>query len=227
CVGLTCDLDNVTAPQMVTAEFIIEDFDGVPADVENAGPNFGDGNGDGIPDAEQSDVASLPASHGGGYLSVELSGACSQLNEVQTPVAITSDPDGYAYPFGLLGFSLPCETATVTVLYHGIESLAGLTYRKHGPNPPGSASEIWYSMPGAVFGTTTVFGETVATATFDLADNALGDATGDDGQIVDPGGPGLPLAAIPTLGPLGLMILCLLLGAAGVILRHRSSQSSG
>lgn len=46
---------------------VVDDGDGVPADVENAAPNNGDGNADGILDSVQSTVASVPTPIGGGY----------------------------------------------------------------------------------------------------------------------------------------------------------------
>ena len=218
CSGAACTLTNVMAPKTVTAEFIIEDFDGVPALVENAAPNMGDGNGDGMLDAEQANVSSLPAADGNGYLTVETSGACAQLNDVQTSLPVQDGRMGYIFPRGILGFSLPCETATVTVYYHALNSLAGHEYRKYGPLPAGSANFSFYFLPGVVFGTTLIDGQTVATATFDLADNAPGDATGDDGVIVDPGGPALAPIAVPVMTPLGLGALMLLLALAGMSL---------
>lgn len=81
---------------------------------------------------------------------------------------------------------------------------SGLTppYRKYGPTTPGDANTLaWYDLPGAVFATETVGANLVSTVTFSLSDGVLGDTTGVDGQIVDPGGPvpepgfGISLAA--------------------------------
>src|SRR4029077_3297236 len=44
------------------------DGDGVSAAIEDAAPNAGDGNGDGIPDSIQPDVTSLPNAVEGAYV---------------------------------------------------------------------------------------------------------------------------------------------------------------
>ncbi len=53
-----------------------------------------------------------------------------------------------------------------------------------------------------------------AFAEFSLTDAALGDDTGDDGVIVDQGGPGIPTASatVPTLSDWGRWMLLLSLG---------------
>jgi hypothetical protein len=49
-----------------------DDGDGVPATVEDAAPNSGDGNLDGVADSVQSNVASLPVAVGTGYLTASV-----------------------------------------------------------------------------------------------------------------------------------------------------------
>ena len=61
--------------------------------------------------------------------------------------------------------------------------------QKWEPISGDSNTLAWYTMPGAVFGSELVNASTVATVEFSLSDGVLGDATGVDGQIVDPGGP--------------------------------------
>ncbi|MCG8069342.1 MAG: hypothetical protein JAY84_15935 [Candidatus Thiodiazotropha taylori] len=200
-----------------------DDGDGVALAVEDAGPNGGDGNNDGTADSLQSNVSSLPDATGSGYLTLEVGGGCATAQAVAA-VDIgsmpASDPFGYLYPYGLLEFTLPCETADITVYYHipGATSLVSSVYRKYGPVPPGGPSATWYTLPGVVYGTANVGGTMVATASFTLADNVLGDDTGDDGVIVDQGGPGFPGAArpIPTLSNLVVLLLALLVGVVAV-----------
>ena len=49
----------------------------------------------------------------------------------------------------------------------------------------------WYMFPGAAFGSEVIDGDSVTTVELSLTDGELGDSTGVDGQIVDPGGPAL------------------------------------
>ena len=227
--GTTYTTNAITADCTVEASFAeFNDGDGIDVGTENSAPNNGDGNDDGIPDSEQSDVTSLPAAQGGGYLTMSVGGGCSLAQSVAAVAPSALDPANYSYPLGLLEFSLPCENALVTVYYHGATSLDGHAYRKYGPTTPGAAPSSWYTLPGVVFGTTTIDGQTVSTATFELADNQLGDDTGDDGVIVDQGGPGLPPSAppmepipTPTLSEWTMVILSGLLALMGILTLRR------
>ena len=206
------------------------DDDGVEDATEDAAPNGGDGNGDGVPDATQAHVASLPDASGTSYVTLAVSGACSSvLTGAALPESAVPDDPAYDYPFGLLDFSLPCTSATVTVLFHGATSLAG-PYRNYGPTTPGdTGTTAWYTLPTASFGTTTVGGATVAAVTLALSDGVLGDETGADGEIVSLGGPAEEIAAVPLLAPAAriALVVALLLatgGASLLVLAFRSAD---
>jgi len=200
------DSGTATAALLVT-----EDSDGIPAAVENQAPNNGDGNNDGIADGIQDDVASLPAFDGSGFITVVTGGGCDTLTQVQAlaPASQASPPPaGEVFPFGLIGFALPCENALVDVIFHDAQEDFSDRYFKFGPTTPGDpGSLVWYefddaSLAGNVW-------------TLTLADNALGDSSGDDGIINDPGGPARRLLAepeaVPALGARTLALLALLL----------------
>jgi len=218
--GDACDLDD--------------DGDGVSDAIENAAPNGGDGNGDTFADATQWGVASLPAAAGGSYLTVEVFGNCGRaLSVAAATESAQPGPDVlWDYPQGLVSFRLPCSSATVRILFHGLAAIpAEWAYRKYGPTIPGSpGSAAWYTLPGAAFGSTPVGAATVATATFTLTDGSLGDDTAVDGEIVDQGGPAQPVQGppplpfeVPTVSTLGLIVLgAALLAAALLALKNRS-----
>ena len=137
----------------------------------------------------------------------------------------TSDP-GYSYPFGLLGFEIPCSPATVRIYYHCADSLAGFTYRKYGPTPDDWLTSLWYTMPGVTFGTKEIGGATVPYAEFVLTESLLGDDT-NGSPIIDQGGPaqqGGP-ASIPTLSEWGMIILSLLMAVSAFIVIRRRQQA--
>jgi hypothetical protein len=132
----------------------------------------------------------------------------SVVSEAQIAV---QDPS-FDYPHGVVGFSVPCNSATLRLFFRGSPTPAP-PYRKYGPTTPGvPATAQWYSLFGAVFGFQVVGGTPVRTVTLSLTDGALGDVTGVDGVIVDPGGPGVSL--IPALPPGGAALLALLIGAS-------------
>ena len=206
------------------------DGDGVADAQEDAAPNGGDANDDGIPDRSQANVASLPDLGGADYLTIETGAGCLVLLDV-TVMAESRFPVedlAYDYPFGLLALRLPCTTATITSIFHGAASL-GSPYRNFGPTLPGSpATAAWYTLSAALFGTTTIAGNTVATVTFTLNDGILGDDTATDGEIVSSGGPAVAAPpAIPMLSPVGRLILVLVIVAAPWLSRRPRRRSSG
>jgi hypothetical protein len=227
---------DYNAAEDVSQSFTIADNDGVADSIEKTAPNSGDGNNDGKPDSEQTDVTSLVNTIGD-FITMEVSGGCSVSQAVAAVNPPVTDPLNYTYPLGLLEFRLPCETATVKVYYHGVSDLDGYDYRKYGPVPPDFSAAQWYTLDTAIFGSEMIDGNQVATVQFNLADAGLGDDTGDDGVIVDAGGPGLPVAVtpppvvlppaatpsakpIPVLGPWMILLLSGLLGLIGSR-RHR------
>ncbi|MEM7053077.1 MAG: choice-of-anchor U domain-containing protein [Pseudomonadota bacterium] len=211
-----------TSPAASDTLVVDEDSDGVPAVIENQAPNNGDGNNDGIPDGAQDNVASLPTFDGSGFITVVTRGGCDTLNEVValSPTSQASPaPVDRVFPFGLVGFALPCENALVDVIFHQAQFDGGVRYFKFGPTTPGDAgTEQWYDFNGA--------SRAGNVWTLTLADNALGDASGDDGIINDPGGPGtLQMLAVPTTGQVALVIMMLLLLLiAGLHLRPRAES---
>ncbi|WP_160111925.1 HYR domain-containing protein, partial [Aquimarina sp. AU58] len=173
-----------------------EDGDGVTGTIEDAGPNGGDGNGDGIPDSSQGNVATIPIADGTGYVTIETTGICFQISSISTVLEseLAANDATYHYPYGLVDFTLDCITpgddVTVTYYWHITNSLAGFTYRKYGPNTPGGASDIYQDFT-TTLNTTTIGARTIATASYNLTDGVFGDDTVSDGQIIDPAGPAL------------------------------------
>jgi hypothetical protein len=192
------------------------DGDGVFNAVEDGAPNGGDGNGDGIPDRDQSNVTSLPTATNRGYMTLVLSN-CTQFKNVTALTESPADPD-YDYPYGLVSFEIMCENGTVEITYNGTADLAGYTYRKYGPTTRGNPETTgWYDFSTYA----TIVGNKV---TLSFQDDRLGDDTGDDGVIVDQGGLGIPgaVAQVPALTPVGIIALVGLLSAiAAISIRKR------
>ena len=133
------------------------DGDGVPNTVEQAGPNGGDGNGDGTPDFEQPAVATLPAASGGVQLTVIAS--CDLRNVAAVSLAALP-PQSLLFPWGLVEFRLPCASADLAVLFHGATPWdPAVEYRKYGPTTPGDiGTAAWYTLPGVTFDSVGVSG---------------------------------------------------------------------
>ncbi|GAB4125804.1 MAG: hypothetical protein Tsb0027_24990 [Wenzhouxiangellaceae bacterium] len=216
---------GVSPPASATL-VVNEDSDGVPAAVEDLAPNNGDGNDDGIPDGIQDDVASLPSFDGGGFITVVAGGGCSTINDVEALAASSQSsppPPAVSFPFGLIGFALPCENASVDIIFHAAESGFSQSYFKFGPTTPGDpTTSEWFDFTAGAPTGATVNGNVW---TLLLADNALGDSSGDDGIINDPGGPVSQALAepepVPALGAGMLaLLLALLVLIAGLHWQH-------
>lgn len=212
-----------------------DDGDGVPGGDENNAPNDGDGNGDGVADSTQGNVASFPAATGSGYLTIDIppDGGCGQLLDVVAvdPDTLGNGDPGFDYPFGMIGFRIePCAgLVPITLFLHGELGGTVTTYRKFGHQAPNFVGpETFYTLPGATFGTTTVGSESVTTVAFTLTDNLLGDNSPVVARIVDPSGPARalappPSAPAPLLSPAGLVaFIALLLSVAFFGLRRRA-----
>ena len=187
---------NINNNHSCTAAFSVDpsydgDNDSIPDTTENAAPNNGDGNGDGILDKQQAEVVSLPDALTGEYLTVAVANPTCRLTAVQALTKDSQPPHqvDYHFPQGLLGFTLECPQADITVYYHGINRFNDNTYRNYGPTTPGdSNSKVWYDLPNVSLGTATIDTKTVVTTQFTLKDGELGDDTGTDGQLVNTGG---------------------------------------
>ncbi len=198
-------------------EYRFDDGDIVDGATEDGAPNSGDGNNDGIPDRFQETVISLPSAVSG-YVTVVINspGCLFQSAQTLTEAGVGVDDPNNTFNFGLVGLTLSCSSAVVDVIYHGAVNLQGFRYRNYGPLTPGNpGSSEWYTFGNAVFQS----GSNIVTLT--LADGALGDDTGIDGQIVTLGGP--VSSPLPTINEWGMIIFMVLAGL-GAIYRLRRQR---
>ena len=164
------------------------DDDAVSADVEAGAPHHGDNNEDGIADADQANVASLPASvdvdHDGAlddYITI-VSPAGTTLHGVHA-VAIPSDtppPDGVTLPYGLFDYDVqvanPGDSAAVTYITPSGFVPSGVHFLQNG---------AWSDLADR-----TAVDAATGDVTVQLQDGGAGDAgPAADAVIADPSGP--------------------------------------
>ena len=187
------------------------DYTAVPDDDADGAANamemaIGDGNGDGMPDASQSNVASLsaPASStvmnngknvqrpdtGSITATVDIVSGCNQLNNTSSQTADLYPPDPVGTvtshdPYGLVSFSMPnCANAVVTVKFAGATFGPGWTWRNYGPKTPGDDGSFgWYTFSGAKLLNATTWQLT-------LSSTRQGNYRTDANNILFVGGPG-------------------------------------
>jgi hypothetical protein len=124
-------LDSVATAFIVSGD----DEDNIPAILEAAAPNDGDGNFDGIPDAIQSHVASLRNALDGRFITVEAPSG-TVLTGVETGFdAATAEFDQVEFPQGHVQFTVsPAGTQTTVTLYFE-QPLDINSYYQFGPRP--------------------------------------------------------------------------------------------
>jgi hypothetical protein len=152
-----------------------------------------DGNGDGIPDNQQSNVTSLHASNGLDYVTLASPDGTTLANvQAKDNPSPGNSPGGVTFPYGFFDFTVNVLTpggATTVTLYLPAGA-APNTYYKYGPTP-GDTSPHWYEFlydgqTGAV-----IVGNVI---TLHFVDGLRGDDDlTADGIIIDQGGPGLKL----------------------------------
>jgi hypothetical protein len=156
-------------------------------------PNAGDGNGDGLKDAYQENVVSLPDKVTGTYLTFEVQPATCVISDIYPDLAEAQTiklDHTKKFPQGMLYFDIACPQAQVSVYYHGMSKVSrNLKFYKFGPKIPGDLTTLaWYQLPNIQYELVTIGGKPVVKGTYTLTDGDLGDSTGVDGHIVDPGG---------------------------------------
>lgn len=145
-----------------------------------------DGNGDGIPDAQQPNVETI-ASTTGNYITLAGPSGIT-LENVKSSAPVEEPPVNVTLPQGLLGFEVnglsAGSTFSVTLTIHS--GPMATSYWKYGPTADNS-SDHWYDF--------TYDGETGAViagnqVTLYFVDGKRGDSDlAANGSIVDPGGP--------------------------------------
>ncbi len=172
----------------VMPAWVDEDADGVPSVVEDAAPNSGDANDDGLPDSEQVNVSSFVNEVSTTYTAVELDPVCTFTDIGVTPEnGIPNGDGGFDYSSGLIDFTAECGTpgyaTDVTVITYGVDP-NGLTLRKYNPN-----TDSYFTIDSALFEAVTINGLPAVSATYQVTDGGVLDIDGSaNGVIVDPVG---------------------------------------
>jgi len=134
--------------------FCDSDSDGISDDIEAAAPNNGDGNGDGIPDSQQMNVASFMAFEK--YLTVASASGTEIVGVAATGGGVpASAVQGISFPAGFIQYkvnmtpqrttqAVPQQAATTTVTHILPEGTTMNSYWLHGPTRDNPADH-WYA----------------------------------------------------------------------------------
>lgn len=162
------------------------DADGISDAIEDAAPNGGDANNDGIADKLQSTVSSFPDYDGAHYITLATEG-CSENGTVSSLnyLNFTVMDNGYSYPHGLIDFKLNCsrgDTVNVTMYTHDAGSQTDFLPRKYNNN-----TKTFGDVPGATLSTEVIGGNSALKLQYSITDGGeLDDDQEANGIIVDP-----------------------------------------
>lgn len=190
------------APGFSVVRLPDHDVDGVSSRTERQGPNEGDGNSDGTPDAEQPHVATIRNAVDDSFVTIAAPEGTQLVNvSVERNPDPANTPPGVEFPFGFVSFELtgidPGEHVVVDLITHGAAPFH--TFYKYGPTPS-DASDHFYVFstgpnPPANCGTDPnclgahILGNRIR---LHLTDGLAGDSDlMANGRIVDPGAPAL------------------------------------
>lgn len=218
-IGFTAKANNLVAGDTNGAldAFMYElnppadaDSDGQSSEIENAAPNGGDGNHDGIPDSQQANVTSLPNSGNGEYvtLATPTGTALTNVEAIDNP-APSTQPGGAEFPtgfiqFGINGMAIGAAT-TVEIFLEG--GVTANSYYKYGPTPDNSTDHWYEFLFDGITGAEILSDKIV----LHFVDGEQGD--GDfiaNGVISDPGAPAIltpPAASVIHLSPTAKLTL--------------------
>ena len=203
---------NFNAAINITQLVIINsaDTDGVGDLIENAVPNadglgFGDGDGNGVLDSTESNVASFLAFNGSDYFTVKSNTPLSNLNvSSESLVELTED---VSFPYDFLGFTLNGLSVNETVVveifipYNQIIN----SYWKQGND------NQWSNIATSI----SHIGNIKTKITIQLTEGGNFDSDNDSTTLTDPGAAGVTTYMIPSTNIWVLCILILLLSGFG------------
>lgn len=185
---------NAATP--VTRTVVVDDMDNSSTADENAGPNGGDANNDGIPDSAQPQVTSVHNPVTNTPAAIETNSDCTNTNVYVTPESANAVQDAaYDYPAGMMHFTINCYineeeesnlgwpiTVNITQYFYGVSG--DFVLRKYN-----TQTNTYTTVPDAGIGQTVIDGQTVTYVTYAITDGGAFDEDGEvNGVIVDPVG---------------------------------------
>lgn len=184
-----CPLDGTDQCQTTTD--VSPDGDNIPDTIEDAWPNNGDANGDGLLDSAQPWVASLETADGYVALDVTLNSACVPTTfDVLDESNLAVQENEYDYTYGLNSFQIDCGTpwasTVISIWYDKILDTTDVTFRKYNPY----TREYTDITDLVQFQTRQVGSNSVTVVTYTVQDWWALDTDGYlNGIITDPAGP--------------------------------------
>ena len=183
------------------------DSDPIPDSVEDAAPGNGDGNNDGTPDSEQSNVTSLPiptGSNAGTYVTLVVpEGSTLTTTAIDQATTLATEDSAYNYPLGLMSFTVssitPGSTIPIELYYYTSTPPNSFTPRKY--NTTNQTYTTLSTQTQTSLTQTTINNQTVLKLSYQLQDGGPLDQDNiANGTIVDPVGLAQASVGVPNTG---------------------------
>ena len=170
------------------------DSDGIADENEQGAPNAGDGNWDGVPDADQAHVASFLDPSSGHYITLESDTGTTLENCYPVTPLPENLPASAVFEWGLFAFTITGiqEGGSTRLMIYLPEGAQPTEYQKYGPTPR-NPSDHWYTFHDDGQTGAAINGNII---TLYFIDAERGDdVLTPDGKIIDEGGPVYATAA--------------------------------
>ena len=183
------------------------DSDPIPDSIEDAAPGNGDGNNDGTPDSDQSNVTSLPiptGSNAGTYVTLVVpEGSTLTTTAIAQATALATKDSAYDYPLGLMSFTVssitPGSTIPIELYYYTSTPPNSFTPRKY--NTTNQTYTTLSTQTQTSLTQTTINNQTVLKLSYQLQDGGPLDQDNiANGTIVDPVGLAQASVGVPNTG---------------------------
>ena len=185
------------------------DSDPIPDSVEDAAPGNGDGNNDGTPDSEQSNVTSLPiptGSNAGTYVTLVVpTGTTLTTAAIEQATSLAAKDSAYNYPLGLISFTVsnltPGSTIPIELYYYTNQQPNSFTPRKYNTNTNTYTTLSTVAQSQTSLTQTTINNQPVLKLAYQLQDGGLLDQDNTaNGTIIDPIGLAQASVGVPNTG---------------------------
>ena len=168
--------------------------------VDQATPNSGDANDDGVLDVTQDNVSGFINENTGKYVAIDVGAGCHLVDDALVVESRFGVQDAaFEYDNGLWDFEANCGTpgytATISLYYYDITT-STTVLRKHNPR-----TNAYFTINDAEITTQTIGGRQVTVVTYAVTDGSERDVDGlVNGTIIDPAGLARLVVGAPNTG---------------------------
>ena len=180
----------------------VDDQDSISSETEDAAPGNGDGNNDGTPDSQQSNVTSLPNASGDYVTLAVPEGVTIDTTSIAKASSLSSKDMAYNYPLGLVSFTATTDIgATIPIELYFYTNQQANTFTPRKYNTTNKTYTTLNTLTQTSLTQTTINNQPVLKLSYQLTDGGSLDQDNTvNGTIVDPVGLAQVAIGVPETG---------------------------